>query len=92
MSSTDGVPAGDEELEIIELETEVADQDGNTAVDDLIIAVDGDGNIIAADETVTVVTAAGDVVIDETISVAGADGELHVIEEDVEVLEAEGEA
>jgi len=53
------------------------------------VAVDQDGNIVASDETIAVVTQDGDVVIDETISVMGDDGQLHAVEEDITVLEAD---
>jgi hypothetical protein len=54
-----------------------------------VVAVDRDGNIVAADETVTVVTADGDIVVDETLSVVGDDGQLHAIEGDTTVFEAD---
>jgi hypothetical protein len=56
-------------------------------VDDLFVAVDGDGNIVATDETIAVITPEGDTVIDETLSVVGDDGELHAVEEDIAVAE-----
>ncbi|MGO8871708.1 MAG: hypothetical protein ACLQPH_09970 [Acidimicrobiales bacterium] len=92
MSETSETPAGEDELELVEIEAEGVDENGNLVEDDLVVAVDRDGSIVAADETIMVVTPDGDAVIDETISVAGDDGELHAIEEDVSILEADGEA
>ena len=45
--------------------------------------------VLATDETVTVVTADGDVVVDEVLSVVGEDGELHAVEEELTVIEAD---
>ncbi len=88
MSETSDQPTGDD-LEVVEVETGGVDDEGNAVVDDLVVAMDKEGNIVASDETVAVVTEDGDVVIDETISVVGDDGELHAIQEDITVLEAD---
>ncbi len=91
MSETNETPAGEDALELVEVETEVVDDEGNVVVDDLVAAVDGDGNIVATGETITTVTPHGDVVVDETIAVRGDDGRLHAVEEDVTVVEADDE-
>ncbi|MFI5040259.1 MAG: hypothetical protein ACHQNA_00175 [Acidimicrobiales bacterium] len=77
------------DLQVTEIVTSTVDEDGNVVVDDLITAVDAEGHVVATDETVAIETPDGDIVVDETFSVAGEDGELHAIEEDVTVLEAE---
>jgi hypothetical protein len=92
MSETKDPPAGEDILDLVEVETEEVDEDGNIVVDDLVAAVDGDGNIVATDETIAVVTVGGDIVVDETFSVVGDDGELHAAMDDVTVLEADDEA
>jgi hypothetical protein len=92
MSETNDSPGGEETLDLVEVETEDVDEDGNIVVDDLVVAVDGDGNIVATDETVAVVTVDGDIVVDETFSVVGDDGELHAAMEDVTILGADDEA
>lgn len=86
MSETSDKPTDD--LELVEVETEGVDDEGNAVVDDLVVAVDKDGKVVASDETIAVVTEGGDVVIDETLSVRGDDGNLHAVEEDITVLEA----
>ena len=86
----DGRPEGDE-VELMEFETEGIDDDGNVVVDDVVVAVDADGNVLATDETVAVLTAQGDVVVEETVSIVGDDGRLHVLEEDVVVVEHDEE-
>ncbi len=78
-----------DDLEVVEVETEGVDDEGNAVVDDLVVVVDKDGKIVASDETIAVVTDDGDVVIDETISIMGDDGELRAVEEDITVLEAD---
>lgn len=88
MSETSDKP-GDDDLEVVEVETGGVDEDGNAVVDDLVVALDKDGKVVASDETVAVVTEDGDVIIDETISIVGDDGELHAVEEDITVLEAD---
>jgi hypothetical protein len=86
-------PSEDEdELETIEVVTEATDEDGDVVVDDLIVEVDGGGHVVATDETTIVRTREGDVLVDETFSVAGDDGTLHVVEEDMTVVEADGAA
>ena len=83
--------AADGSLEVVEVETEDVDEEGNLVIDDLVVAVDGDGTVVATDETVAVITPEGDAVVDETISVVGEDGELHTVEEDVAIVEADDE-
>jgi hypothetical protein len=80
---------GEDELETIEVVTEATDEDGDVVVDDLIVEVDGEGHIVATDETTIIRTTRGDVLVDETFSVAGDDGTLHVVDEDMTVLEAD---
>jgi hypothetical protein len=84
-----GGPAGEGSLGVVEFETEDIDADGNLVVDDLLVAVDGDGRVVATDETVAVVTPEGDTVIDETLSVVGDDGELHAVDEEIAVIEGD---
>lgn len=72
----------------MEVETEAVD-DGNLAIDDLVVAVDSEGKIVAADETVAVITPEGDALVDEKFSVVGEDGAPHAVEEDTSVLDAE---
>lgn len=81
--------ANDDEIEVEEFETMRVDEDGNLVVDDVIVAVDAQGHVLATDETIVVLDSHGDAVLDETVSVIGEDGELHVLEEDVIVVEAE---
>ena len=76
-------------LEVVEVETGDIDSDGNLVVDDLVVAVDSDGRIVASDETLAVITPEGDTVVDEKLSVLGDDGELHTVEEDISVTEAD---
>jgi hypothetical protein len=76
-------------LGVVEVETGGVDAAGNLIVDDLIVAVDGDGKIVAADETVAVITPEGDTVIDEKLSVVGEDGELHTVEEDISIADVD---
>jgi len=93
MSETDGDTAnGDDEFDLVEVETEDVDVDGNIVVDDVITVVGSGGNIVATDETIAVLTADGAVVIGETFSVVGDDGELHVVDENATVLEISGPA
>ncbi len=80
---------GESPLGVMEVETGGVDAAGNLIVDDLIVAVDGDGKIVAADETVAVITPEGDTVIDEKLSVVGEDGELHTVEEDISATEGD---
>jgi len=89
MSDTSHTPTGDDELELVEVETEDVGEDGNVVVDDVVTVVDSHGNIIATDETIAELTADGNIVVDETFSVADEDGGLHVIDEVVTVLETE---
>ena len=81
--------AGEDPLELLEVETERVDDDGNLVIDDLTVAVDGEGKIVATDETIAVITPEGGAVVDETLSVVGEDGKLHAVEEDLSVLESE---
>jgi hypothetical protein len=82
-------PTGDDSLEVVEIETESVDDEGNLVIDDLLVAVDGKGKIVATDETVAVFTSEGDAVVDEKLSVAGDDGNLQTVEEDISVIEAD---
>jgi hypothetical protein len=91
MSETNDTPAGEDALDLVEIETEGVDEEGNIVLDDMVAAVDGDGRIVATDETIAVVTVGGDIVVDETLSVVGDDGELHAVDEGVTVLEADDE-
>ena len=79
---------GEDEPEVIEVVTEGVDQEGNVIVDDLVAEVDSEGHILATDETTLIQTAEGDVVVDDTFSVAGEDWTLHVVSEDLTVVEA----
>ena len=92
MSETNDTSTGGDEFDLVEVETQDVDEDGNIAGDDVVVVVGSGGNIVATDETITVLTADGDVVIGETFSVVGDDGELHAIEKDVTVLETSGAA
>ena len=89
MSETNDTPAGDDSLEMVEVETEGVDDEGDLVIDDLVTAVDREGKIVATDETVAVITPEGDAVIDEKLSVVGEDGKLHAVEEDISVLDDE---
>ena len=91
VTGMDNRPAGDGSLEVLEVETEDVDEEGNLVIDDLVVAVDGDGKIVATDERVAVITPEGDAVVDETISVVGDDSELHTVEEDIAIVDAEDE-
>jgi len=91
MSGTNDTPADDDSLEMVEVETEGVDEEGNLVIDDLVVAVDSEGKILAIDETIGVITPEGDAVVDEEISVLGEDGKLHAVEEDISVLEADDE-
>jgi len=90
MSGTSDIPAGDDSLEMVEVETEAVDEEGNLVIDDLVVAVDNEGKILATDETVAVITPEGDAVVDEKLSVLGEDGLLHAVEEEI-VLEVNDE-
>ena len=92
MSETNGTKPESDDLDLVEIEVEVIDDDGNLVDDDVVVLVDGEGNVLATDETVTIVGADGTIVVDESLAVSGADGELHVVEEDVAVLEADEDA
>jgi hypothetical protein len=80
---------GQDSLGVVEIETEDVDADGNIVVDDLVVAVGGDGKILATDETIAVITPKGDAVIDEKLSAIGDDGELHTVEEDISITEVD---
>ena len=80
---------GQGSLGVVEFETEDVDADGNLVVDDLLVAVDGDGKIVATDETIAVVTPEGDAVIDEKLSAVGDDGELHTVDEVISSTEVD---
>jgi hypothetical protein len=91
-STTGLTPAGStggSSYGVVEVETEEVDAAGNLVVDDLLMAVDGDGKIVATDETVAVLTPEGDTVVDEKLSVVGKDGELHTVEEEISVTEVD---
>ena len=81
LSMASAESSGGGSLGVVEFEAEEVDAAGNLVVDDLVVAVDGDGKIVATDETIAVVTPEGDAVIDEKLSVVGDDGELHAVEE-----------
>ena len=68
--------ASGEDFEVVEIEADGVDEDGNLVVDDLVAVVDGDGNVLATDET---------------ISLLNDDGELEPVEEDITVIEADDE-
>lgn len=89
MSETDEGADDEIEVDLLEFETVGTDDEGDIVIDDVVVATDREGHIIAVDETVAVVSPRGDVVMDETVSVVGDDGELHVLEEDVTVVETE---
>ena len=90
MSDNAGTNEDDVEIvEIVEIEADGIDEDGNLVVDDLVAVVDGDGKVLATDETVAVETPEGDIMIDETISIANEDGELEPVEEDLTIIEAD---
>jgi hypothetical protein len=91
MSGTNDTPADDVSPEIVEVEAEGVDEEGNLVIDDLVMAVDSEGTIVATDETVAVITPEGDAVVDEKLSVLGEDGKLHAAEEDISVLEVNDE-
>jgi hypothetical protein len=79
---------GEDEPGVIEVVTETIDEEGDVILDDIVAEVDSKGHIVATDETTLIQTAEGDVLVDETFSVAGEDGELHVVSEDLTVVEA----
>ena len=91
MSGTNDTPADDDSPEVVEVETEGVDEEGNLVIDDLVVALDSEGNIVATDETVAVITPEGDAVVDEKLSVMGKDGKLHAAEEDVSIFEIDDE-
>jgi hypothetical protein len=76
----------DGELESFEVETVGTDGDGNTVIDDVVVITDHEGHIVAVDEIIAVVDESGDAAIDEVVSLVGDDGELHVVEENLEVI------
>jgi hypothetical protein len=82
---------GEDGPEVIEVVTESVDDQGDVIVDDVIAEVDSEGHVIATDETTLIQMADGEVVVDETVSVSGEDGTLHVVAEQVSVVEAAGE-
>ena len=88
MSGTNDTPSDDDSLEMVEVETEGVDEEGNLVIDDLVVAVDVEGKVLATDETVAVITPEGDAVVDEKLSVLGEDGKLHAVEEDISDLGA----
>jgi hypothetical protein len=69
MSKDNQESASEDSLEVVEVETEGVDNEGNLVIDDLMVAVDGEGRIVATDETVAVINPGGDVVVEEDISV-----------------------
>jgi hypothetical protein len=89
MSGDNQRPSGDDSLEVVEVETEGVDDEGNLVIDDLVVAVDSEGTIVASDETVAVITSEGDAVVDEKLSVVGEDGKLHAVEEGISVIDAD---
>jgi hypothetical protein len=91
MSGTNDTPADDDSSEMVEVETEGVDKEGNLVIDDLVAAVDSEGKILATEETVAVITPEGDAVVDEKLSVLGEDGKLHTAEEDISVMEVKDE-
>ena len=88
VSETNDTTTGADEFDLVEVEIDDVDEEGNIVVDDVVTMLDSAGNIVVTDEIVTKVTADGDVVVDETVSVVGYDGELHAIEEDVTVIKS----
>ena len=91
MSGTNDTPPDDVIPEVIEVETEGVDEEGNLVIDDLVVAADSEGKVLATDETVAVITPEGDAVVDEKLSVLGEDGKLHAVEEDISVMEVNDE-
>ena len=91
MSGTNDTPAEEDSPEMVEVETEGVDEEGNLVIDDLVVALDSEGNIVATDETVAVIRPEGDAVVDEKLSVMGKDGKLHAAEEDVSIFEIDDE-
>jgi hypothetical protein len=91
MSGTNDTPADAGSPEMMEVETEGVDEEGNLVIDDLVVAVDSEGTVLATDETVAVITPEGDAVVDEKLSVLGEDGKLHAVKEDISVLEVDDE-
>ncbi len=91
MSETNERPADEGPVDMVEVETEGLDKEGNLVIDDVVAAVDSNDKIVATDETIAVVTAEGTIIVDETLSVVGDDGELHAVEEDISLLEADDE-
>ena len=89
MSEDTQRPNDDDSLQVVEVETEGVDDEGNIVIDDLVVAVDGEGKIVATDETIAVITPEGDTVVDEKLSVVGDDGKLHAVEEDISDVEVE---
>jgi hypothetical protein len=87
LSTATAGPVGGGSLDVVEVETEKIDADGNLVVDDILVAVDDSGTVVATDETIAVITPDGETVIDEKLSVLGDDGELHTLAEDVSVAE-----
>ena len=84
-------PAGEHSMDVVEVESEGVDAEGNMVVDDFVAAVDGDGTVVATDETIAVMTAEGDVLVDETLSIVGDDGELHAVENNRAFIESGNE-
>ena len=73
MSETNETPAGEDALELVEVETEVVDDEGNVVVDDLVAAVDGD---VVVDETIAVRGDDGRLhAVEEDVTVVEADDE-----------------
>jgi len=91
MSASSDTPTDDDEFDLVEIESEHVDEEGNVVIDDVVAVMDSEGHLIATDETITEMTAEGDLVIDESFSVVGEDGELHEISDDVTVLVADDE-
>ena len=91
MSETNERSADEGLVDMVEVETEGLDKEGNLVIDDVVAAVDSNDKIVATDETIAVVTAEGTIIVDETLSVVGDDGELHAVEEDISLLEADDE-
>ncbi|MGC1419011.1 MAG: hypothetical protein WA786_02670 [Acidimicrobiales bacterium] len=76
----------DDELESFEVETVETDGAGNTVIDDVVVITDHQGHVVVMDEIIAVVDESGDAAIDEVVSMVGDDGELHVVQENVEVI------